>query len=62
MNYVQILIDFNLFSDDEFLSNVYSEIEEMIWHLSSHPSIVIWGGNNENEVALGWFSESNQNR
>eukprot|EP00604_Paraphysomonas_vestita_P004328 CAMPEP_0174825586 /NCGR_PEP_ID=MMETSP1107-20130205/42898_1 /TAXON_ID=36770 /ORGANISM="Paraphysomonas vestita, Strain GFlagA" /LENGTH=405 /DNA_ID=CAMNT_0016057327 /DNA_START=812 /DNA_END=2026 /DNA_ORIENTATION=- len=48
--------------DDEFLSNVYSEIEEMIWRLSSHPSIVIWGGNNENEVALGWFSESNQNR
>lgn len=34
----------------------------MVWKMSSHPSIVIWGGNNENEVALGWFSESNQNR
>jgi beta-mannosidase len=34
----------------------------MVWQMSSHPSVVIWGGNNENEVALGWFSESNQNR
>jgi beta-mannosidase len=46
----------------EFLSNVYREIEDLIWRLSTHPSIVIWGGNNENEVALGWFSQSQKNR
>jgi len=48
--------------DEEFLKNVYAEIEDMVWRLSSHPSVVIWGGNNENEVALGWFEESINNR
>jgi len=26
--------------------------------LQSHPSIALWGGNNENEGALTWFNES----
>lgn len=30
--------------------------------LQSHPSIVLWGGNNENEGALNWFPESTTNR
>lgn len=30
--------------------------------LGDHPSIVVWGGNNENEVALGWFEEVWNNR
>ena len=46
----------------EFLTNVYAEIEQLVWRLSTHPSIVIWGGNNENEVALGWFQQSQKNR
>jgi beta-mannosidase len=37
-------------------------VEDQLWRLSSHPSIVVLGGNNENEVALGWFTESNNNR
>ncbi len=41
---------------------VKSEIEEQVIRLSSHPSIVVWGGNNENEVALQWFEESRNNR
>lgn len=48
--------------DDEFLSNVFAEVEDQIWRLSTHSSIVVLGGNNENEVALGWFSESIANR
>lgn len=26
--------------------------------LNSHPSIVVWGGNNEDEATFGWFPES----
>lgn len=28
-----------------------------VWRLKSHPSIIIWSGNNENEAALAtdWF-------
>jgi len=48
--------------DSNFLTSVQTEVEQQMWRLSSHPSIVIWGGNNENEVALQWFSESNTNR
>ena len=47
---------------DDFLDDVSREVAEQTWRLASHPSIVVWGGNNENEVALGWFSESNTNR
>jgi beta-mannosidase len=48
--------------NSEFIENAYDEIVDVVWSMSSHPSIVIWGGNNENEVALGWFSQSNSNR
>lgn len=30
--------------------------------LGSHPSIAVFGGSNENEVALNWFEESRDNR
>jgi beta-galactosidase/beta-glucuronidase len=29
--------------------------------LSSHPSIVVWGGNNEIETSLGWYDETRSN-
>ena len=48
--------------NDEFLSNVAREVSEQVTRLAYHASIVVWGGNNENEVALGWFSQSNNNR
>lgn len=46
----------------EFLEEVRLEVEYQAIRLGSHPSIAIWGGNNENEVALGWFQSSLQNR
>jgi len=30
--------------------------------LGSHPSIVVFGGNNENEVAFDWYPETRNNR
>ena len=36
-------------SDDKFLSNVKEEVIHQIYKLQSHPSIIIWAGNNENE-------------
>lgn len=48
--------------NSEFLSNVRLEVKQQVSRLAYHPSIVVWGGNNENEVALGWFSQSINNR
>ena len=49
-------------SDTSFLHEVSQEVQEHVRRLSSHASVVIFGGNNENEVALYWFTESQQNR
>jgi beta-mannosidase len=46
----------------EFLEEIRHEVEYQVIRLNTHPSIVIWGGNNENEVALGWFTSSITNR
>ncbi|CAM9099598.1 unnamed protein product [Ectocarpus fasciculatus] len=48
--------------NSEFLANVGREVSDQVSRLAYHPSIVVWGGNNENEVALGWFSQSINNR
>lgn len=37
-------------------------MRQQVRRLQSHPSIALWGGNNENEVALTWFSQSTTNR
>ncbi|XP_057338531.1 beta-mannosidase [Microplitis mediator] len=41
----------------EFLNSVREEVKQNVWRLKSHPSIVIWAGNNENEAALygNWY-------
>jgi beta-mannosidase len=51
-------------TNSEFLSEVHKEVEYQAIRLlgGSHPSIVVIGGNNENEVALNWFSPSLNNR
>jgi beta-mannosidase len=51
-------------TNKEFLSEVQKEVEYQAIRLlgGSHPSIVVIGGNNENEVALNWFSSSLNNR
>jgi beta-mannosidase len=46
----------------EFLSEVREEVRQQAVRLNTHPSIVVWGGNNENEVALQWFESSRNNR
>ncbi|XP_075226998.1 beta-mannosidase-like [Lycorma delicatula] len=47
-------------ANDEFLSSVSKEITQNVRRLQSHPSIVLWAGNNENEVALvqSWYGTS----
>ncbi|RZC37633.1 beta-mannosidase-like, partial [Asbolus verrucosus] len=45
----------------EYLSNVKSEIQHQVKRLYNHPSIAVWAGNNENEVALmtNWYGTQN---
>lgn len=44
-------------STTEFLNNVKAEVTDQVRRLQHHPSILIWAGNNENELGLvdGWF-------
>ena len=49
-------------SDNQFLEDVKEEISQQVARLNTHPSIIIFGGNNENEVALQWFTASVTNR
>jgi len=49
-------------ADDAFLGEVRQEIREQVLRISSHPSVAVWGGNNENEVGFLWFQESRDNR
>lgn len=42
-----------------FLRLVTREVRQQVRRLGTHPSILIWGGNNENEAALNWCAETN---
>lgn len=48
--------------DPAFLSNVAAEVTQQVQRLSWHPSVAIWGGNNEIEGSLNWYAESRSNR
>jgi beta-mannosidase len=48
--------------DQNFLHEVALEVQETALRLGSHPSIFVFGGNNENEVGLEWYQESRDNR
>ncbi len=48
--------------DAAFLRSVDREVREQVSRLATHPSIVIWGGNNENEAALSWYEPSREAR
>ncbi len=55
-----ILYNCILFSypvDEPFLTSVYNEVIYQVKRLQSHPSIVLWSGNNENEqaIAQNWY-------
>ncbi|XXQ31337.1 Beta-mannosidase B [Plasmodiophora brassicae] len=47
--------------DDAFLENVRLEVMEQVGRLRSYASVVVIGGNNENEIALSWFNETREN-
>ena len=40
------------------LLDITEEARQQFLRLNSHPSIALWGGNNENEAALSWFEET----
>ncbi|KAI5937852.1 Beta-mannosidase [Manis javanica] len=44
-------------TEDNFMDSVREEVAYQIRRLKSHPSIIIWSGNNENEAALmtNWY-------
>ncbi|XGW16324.1 hypothetical protein V3C99_001632 [Haemonchus contortus] len=48
-------------TDDGFLGSVETEVNQQIWRLKRHSSILLWAGNNENEVAIRshWWSVEN---
>jgi len=41
----------------EFADKVRKEAEKVILRLRKHPSIVLWAGNNENDVSLNWSGD-----
>ncbi len=49
-------------STSDFLENVAAEVEYQARRLISHPSVVLWCGDNELVGALTWFPESRENR
>ncbi|KAI1887421.1 hypothetical protein AGOR_G00190120 [Albula goreensis] len=44
-------------TDADFIDTVREEVTHQVRRLKSHPSIVVWSGNNENEAAIAtdWF-------
>jgi beta-mannosidase len=49
-------------STTDFLENVAEEVDYQVKRLISHPSIVLWCGDNELVGALTWFDVSRTNR
>ncbi|MDX3925308.1 MAG: glycoside hydrolase family 2 protein [Shinella sp.] len=49
-------------STEAFLDNVAAEVDYQVRRLSSHPSIVLWCGDNELVGALNWFDVSRKDR
>lgn len=45
-------------TDQQYLDSIRAETTHQVKRLKSHPSIIIWSGNNENEIAIAsnWFS------
>lgn len=43
--------------DTEFKNTIKSEAEKVIRRLRNHPCLVLWAGNNENDISLGWADD-----
>jgi beta-mannosidase len=48
--------------DPRFLAEVSKEVAHQARRLNWHPSLAVWGGNNEIEAAVWWYPESKTNR
>ncbi len=56
---IMVLQDFQFGNDWQpgtyaFKLNIEAEAEDQVSRLRNHPSIVLWSGNNETEIAMGW--------
>lgn len=49
-------------ANNSFLNSVSEEVKQNVIRLQHHPSIALWAGNNENEVALrgNWYATESQ--
>ena len=45
-----------------WLRGVREETAQIVRRVAWHPSVVVWGGNNENEVGLTWYPDTVQHR
>ena len=43
--------------DDEFFKKIEEEASKAISRIRHHPSLVLWAGNNENDVSLEWEND-----
>ena len=48
-------------TDDEFMGRLADEIEWVVKKLRHHPSILVWAGDNENDIALTWRGLAKRN-
>lgn len=46
------------FYEDDFRENVLKEIEYNVYRIKSHPSLCLWGGNNEIETMFSYMPEN----
>jgi hypothetical protein len=48
-------------SMEGFSTNIREEVRQQVRRITSHPSIMLWGGGNENEASLEWYSNTRAN-
>lgn len=48
-------------TDASFIHEAAEEARQQAARLVSHPSVILWGGNNEVEASLMWFKETKKN-
>lgn len=46
--------------DEKFTRKIEQEASSVIYRLRAHPCLVLWAGNNENDMSLEWAGGSNQ--